>query len=380
MKLATLENDTQQRLRAVLPDFATVNNPLDLTGAATTDFSIIENAIAVVGAAPEVGLLLYVFEVPTGTDDALAFAVPSLEAIGRAAQAIGKPLLLLSTNIKTMGPSSLRLTADNKLAYISGGMEIGLPAIARAVRWQKRRESLKSTQSITAKTAPPPKQANLPRSEHEAQNYLRQHGVPVVPSILCATAGEAMSAARNIGGRVVVKIASPDIAHKSDIGGVKVDVAAEDAGKAFDEIVASARKHLPQAQIDGVLVSPMRRGGIELLVGITRDPQWGLTLAVGLGGIFVEILKDVSLRPLPVSDHDVIEMLGELRGARMLAGYRNTPAADLGELARVITKISEAAAAAGPCLNTLEVNPLIADGKRIEALDALIVAADGGKT
>lgn len=374
LKLATLEAETQRSLRAVLSSFATVNNPLDLTGAATTDFAMIENAISIVGSAPEVDLLLYVFEVPTGEDDALAFAVPSLQAIGRGTRAIDKPLLVLPTTMKTMGSSSLRITADTGVRYVSGGIEIGMTAVARAVRWMQRRPSLVSPQPTSDRTSVASQQTDLPRSEHEAQDFLRRHGVPVVPSVLCATAGEAMAAAQRIGGRVVVKIASQDIAHKSDVGGVRIDVAPEDVGKTFEDITASARKHLPNARVDGVLVSPMRRGGIEILVGVTRDPQWGLVLAVGLGGVFVEILKDVSLRVLPVSEQDVMEMLGELRGARIFAGYRNAPALNLTVLARVIRNISEAATAAGPKLHTLEVNPLLANGETIEALDALVIA------
>lgn len=374
LKLAALKPVTQEKLRAVLSSFATVNNPLDLTGAATTDFAMVENAISIVGSAPEVDLLLYVFEIPTGEDDALAFAVASLQAIGRGTRAIDKPLLVLPTTMKTMGPSSLRIAAETGVSYVSGGMETGMTAVARAVRWMQRRSSPAATQPEAAAGSTASSPGELPRSEHEAQEFLRKHGVPVVPSVLCASAGEATAAAQKMGGRVVVKIASADIAHKSDVGGVRIDIAPEDAGKAFEDIVASARKHLPKARIDGVLVSPMRRGGVEILVGITRDPQWGPVLAVGLGGIFVEILKDVSLRVLPVSEQDVMEMLGELRGARMLAGYRNTPAIDLAALARVIKSISEAAAAAGPGLQTLEVNPLLANGETIEALDALIIA------
>jgi succinyl-CoA synthetase beta subunit len=120
----------------------------------------------------------------------------------------------------------------------------------------------------------------------------------------------------------------------------------------------------------------MRKGGVELLVGVTRDAEWGLVLAVGLGGVFVEVLKDTSLRLLPVNEGQVVEMLSELRGAKLLAGYRNTPATNLQKLASVIARIGDAALALGPSLQTLEVNPLVASGDRIEALDALVVGVE----
>ena len=127
----------------------------------------------------------------------------------------------------------------------------------------------------------------------------------------------------------------------------------------------------PQAKIDGIVISPMRNAGLELFVGTLNDPQWGPAIAVGLGGILVEALKDTSLRLLPVTQANVLEMLGELRGSALLDGFRGTPAVNRNELARVIVQIGNAAAALGPDLVSLEVNPLRADGEHIEALDGV---------
>ena len=127
------------------------------------------------------------------------------------------------------------------------------------------------------------------------------------------------------------------------------------------------------ARIDGVLVAPMRSSGLELFVGCTRDPQWGPVIAVGLGGVWVEVLQDVSLRPLPIDATEVKRMLGELRGAKLLQGVRGMPAADIDAVAAVIARIGEAAVALGDELDTLEVNPLWVRGSEVEALDALAV-------
>jgi succinyl-CoA synthetase beta subunit len=167
-----------------------------------------------------------------------------------------------------------------------------------------------------------------------------------------------------LGYPVVLKAAG--LAHKSDVNGVRLPLADEAAVKqAYREVREVA---------DGgtVLVQPYRTGGIELITGIVRDPAWGLMLAVGLGGIWVEVLQDAALRPLPVSAAEVEQALGELRGAALLRGARGTPPADLPRVAGVIADLAAVAAALGDRLESLEVNPLLVRGGQVEALDALI--------
>ena len=189
---------------------------------------------------------------------------------------------------------------------------------------------------------------------------------------LARDAAAAVAAAGD--GPVALKIASPDIAHKSDIGGVLLNLRGEAAiTEGFARIQASVRAARPEARIDGILVAPMRGGGLELFVGVLRDPLWGPVLALGLGGLWVEALGDTSLRLLPVSPAEVEAMLAELRGARLLDGYRGSPAVDRAALAAVVAGIGEAALALGPGLVALEVNPLLAAPGRIEALDALAI-------
>jgi len=145
----------------------------------------------------------------------------------------------------------------------------------------------------------------------------------------------------------------------------------EAVAEGFRRIMASARVALPQARLDGVVVSPMRKAGVELFVGVRRDEQWGHVIALGLGGVWIEALKDVSLRVLPVSPREVKRMVGELRGVSLLQGFRGAAPVDLDALAESVARIGDAALALGDTLDTLEVNPLRADGARIEALDAL---------
>jgi hypothetical protein len=179
-----------------------------------------------------------------------------------------------------------------------------------------------------------------------------------------------------MGSPVALKIASPAIQHKSEIGGVRLGL--NNAGAiaaAFDEIVAAASAAFPEAPIDGCLVMPMRPDGVELFVGTART-AWGPTIAVGLGGIWIEALADVALRLLPVTETDVLEMLESLRGRRLLDGYRGQPAVNRAAVATQIVRIGEAALALGPQLVSLEINPLRARGEWVEALDALAVWSD----
>jgi succinyl-CoA synthetase beta subunit len=213
-------------------------------------------------------------------------------------------------------------------------------------------------------------------SEHDVLEFLASFGVPVIPSIVAKSAAAAAAHARAVGGRVALKIASPDIAHKTEVGGVKLRVEGDAAvTQAFDAIMASVRRAAPEARLDGVLVSPMRERGIELFAGTARDADWGTVLAVGVGGIWVEALRDTAVRVLPVDRADVIEMLQGLRAAKILQGFRGAPAADLVAVADAIVGIGHAALSLGPDLASLEINPLLVDGSRVEALDGLVTWA-----
>jgi succinyl-CoA synthetase beta subunit len=197
--------------------------------------------------------------------------------------------------------------------------------------------------------------------------------VPVVPGELVRSADEAVAAARRLGLPVALKICSAQIVHKSDIGGVALGLGTQAQVRAGYRRVRAAGQAVAGAGLDGVLVTPMRTGGVELLAGVSVDPVFGPVLAVGLGGVWVELLGDTSLRVLPVGPDEVRRMLGELRGMPLLTGARGTRPADLDRLARVITLLGDAAVSLNGQLHALEVNPLWVNGDQIEALDVLVV-------
>jgi acyl-CoA synthetase (NDP forming) len=221
-----------------------------------------------------------------------------------------------------------------------------------------------------------PEFASLPEGvlgEREAKAVLAAAGLPMVADRLATSAVETATAAADAGTTVAMKIASPDILHKTEAGGVKLNVVAADAAAAYDTIVASARAHAPEAQIDGVLVSPMIADGVECILGAKIDPVFGPVVLFGLGGVFTEVLNDVSFRRAPFGEETAREMIGELKGVALLNGARGLPAADLEALARAISRLSLFAAAHGGAIDSVEMNPFRALPEGCLALDALIV-------
>lgn len=204
----------------------------------------------------------------------------------------------------------------------------------------------------------------LPRSEPseaEAKRLLALAGIPCVPEQPCATAEDAVRAAEAMGYPVVLKILSPDIIHKSEIGGVLLNVSDASAVRAgFADLLQRARDHAPAARIEGVLVAKQVKGGIEVAMGIVNDPVFGPVAMVGLGGIFIEVLQDVVFRRCPFSTLEAETMIRQLRGFPLLDGARGQPKADLDALAEALSALSRFAVAAGPRLREIDLNPVFA--------------------
>jgi acyl-CoA synthetase (NDP forming) len=256
---------------------------------------------------------------------------------------------------------------------VLGGIEFGLAAVGHATRWRERQQRAAPDAVRMATPRAAPTTVAGPWSEATARDLLARAGVPVVPGELVTSAGDAVRAAHRAGLPVALKICSAQITHKSDIGGVALNLRTDEEIEAAYHRVLAAADQVPGAGVDGVLVTTMRPGGVELLAGVTVDPAFGPVLAVGLGGVWVEVLADTALRLLPAGPAEVKQMLGELKGAPLLHGVRGTPPADLDALAGVITAIAGAALSLGSALHTLEVNPLRVAGDQIEALDVLVV-------
>jgi acetate---CoA ligase (ADP-forming) subunit beta len=210
-------------------------------------------------------------------------------------------------------------------------------------------------------------------TEVESKELLKKAGIPVVEAKLARSKKEAISVSKEMGFPVVLKINSPDVIHKSDSGGVKLGLAnATQVSKAYSEIISSIKQAYPEAQIEGVSVQPMAPSGVEVIVGMSKDPQFGPVLMFGLGGILVEVLKDVSFRIVPVTERDAREMIREIKGYPILEGYRGQKPASIPALEKLIVKVSQFAEK-NPQIKELDLNPIFAYPDKAVAVDARII-------
>ncbi|MGB2693649.1 MAG: acetate--CoA ligase family protein [Dehalococcoidia bacterium] len=215
-------------------------------------------------------------------------------------------------------------------------------------------------------------------SEVEAKQVLAEAGIPVVEARLAPSGDEASSIADELGYPVALKIISPQITHKSDIGGVKLGLDSPEAvAQAYAEIIAAAKRAEPGATIDGVSVQRMAEPGIEVIVGMTTDPQFGPVLMFGLGGILVEVLKDVAFRVVPITERDAAQMIRDIQGFPVLEGYRGHEPADLAALEELVVKLS-AFVNERPEISELDLNPVFAYPTGAVAVDARIVLTGSG--
>lgn len=210
-------------------------------------------------------------------------------------------------------------------------------------------------------------------TEFESKKILKQAGIPVVETKLAKTQKEAVSLSQKMSFPVALKIVSPDVIHKSDSGGVKLSLNnVTEVKKAYDEILKKVKKQYPDAVIHGVSVQKMIQPGTEVIVGTSKDPQFGPVIMFGLGGIFVELLKDVSFRVIPVEQRDAQEMIKEIKGYPLLQGYRGKEPANISVLVEIILKISKLIEE-NPQIKELELNPIFAYRNKAVAVDARII-------
>ena len=210
-------------------------------------------------------------------------------------------------------------------------------------------------------------------TEFESKRILKGAGVPVVETKLARNQKEAVSLSQKIGFPVVLKIVSPDVVHKTDAGGVKIDLGnVTEVRKAYNEILTSVRKQYPHAVIHGISVQKMARPGIEVIIGTSQDPQFGPVILFGLGGLFVEVLRDVSFRIVPVGRRDAIEMIEEIKGYPLLKGYRGKEPVNLSVLVDMILKVSDLVRR-NETIKELELNPVFAYKQGALAVDARIL-------
>jgi len=210
-------------------------------------------------------------------------------------------------------------------------------------------------------------------TEIESKQILKQAGINIVDTKLATSKKEAISTSQQFGFPVVLKIASPDIVHKSDTGGVRLDLkTATQVGKAYEGILQTVRQKYPQARIQGVSVQKMARPGVEVIIGMSEDAQFGPVLMFGLGGILVEVLKDVSFRIVPLAKKDAAEMVREIKGYPLLEGYRGQEAVDVSYVEELLIKVSNFVEQ-NPEIKELDLNPIFAYSDGAITVDARLI-------
>lgn len=210
-------------------------------------------------------------------------------------------------------------------------------------------------------------------TEVESKQLVASAGIPVVETKLAKTKAEAIEIAKKMGFPVVLKIVSPDIVHKSDIGGVKLNLtSAAQVGRAYTEIMAAAKKANKNADIHGVSVQKMAKPGVEVIMGMSKDAQFGPVLMFGLGGVFVEVLKDVAFRIVPLTGRDASQMIREIKGYPILEGYRGQEPANITALEDMLLKLSDFVDKT-PQIKEMDLNPIFAYKDRAVAVDARVI-------
>jgi acyl-CoA synthetase (NDP forming) len=365
---------TQEALRAFLPSYLTVANPVDNGGSFVVQAPPEDRrrVLELILADDAVDLLVVGLTAPAGTmTDTFADDVCAI------VDAAAKPIVVTWNSPKTDERGFEALVAA------------GLPMF-RSFRncFRARRAFADYTAAAPsfrarAPVAPPPASgapladaAIGPVSAGRARALLEAHGIPLAGERTAGSAAEAASAAEALGWPVVMKLASPAFPHKSDAGLVRLGVAsAADAARVHDELVALAAALDPDAAIEGVLVQEQIDDGVEMIVGVTHDSSFGPAVMVGMGGIFAEIVQDVAVRPVPLDRGDASEMVHGLRGYPLLRGARGRPPVDVEGLVDLVVSVAELAAACGPDLAELDLNPVLVRERGVVVVDSLVVAA-----
>lgn len=364
LDVAPMPEAAQKKLKALLP-YAAVGNPVDATAQALNDMRlVVRNFEVMLEEGGYDALVGYFTTVPA----ARPFARPLREAILEGTRNYRDRLIVLC----------MVADADIVRAYEEAGFLVfedadrAVVALGALARFRRAFDTGLVSRARVAAAKPLPREL----SEHEAKQVLAAAGIPVLPERLARSADEAADAALALGFPVAMKIASPDIAHKTEIGGVLLDVPHAQAVRAgFEALRERARQAAPQARIEGVLIAPMAPRGVETILGVMRDPTFGPVVLFGLGGVFVEVFKDVTLRLAPFDEREALAMIGEVKGRALLEGVRGGPPSDTQALARALVALGEFAAAHAETLESIDINPFLVlpQGQGALALDALIM-------
>jgi acyl-CoA synthetase (NDP forming) len=366
-----------------LPSHVVVGNPLDLAGVPGADGDgMLEKRYAAAAAGMltdrRIDTVLVVQDAPHTLPATLVdwYLGAARGAVAAQAQS-AKPLLAISPLSSDITPR-LRDCFEKAGVPVLRGLRPGLRALSAVAHRRTPEGQLPdAVDPELVRWAGRLAEGNREPDERDVKELLAAAGVAVVEDRLCRSAEEAVATAEDFGYPVVLKVVSPDILHKSDIGGVRLNLgSADEVRDAFELILRNAAAAEPHADIRGILVAPQVPAGCELVVGGLVDPTFGPMVMVGLGGVFVEVLQDVAFALAPTSEAAALAMLRQLRGRRALEAFRGRSAVDQQRVAQVVSRVSALMAAGDGLVESIEINPLVADDRGALALDARVVLRD----
>ena len=374
LEVPVLDDATRRRIDEHLPSYGTSQNPVDATAQAVSKIGYAGLAELVV-PSPEIDGIVVVMS------GRLPHALErQRDALAQLAEKSEKPILMWSYTLPAQRSAEILSEAGLPLYTDIGNCARTMRAMAdyRAVRERFLRPIEVTSAFVPDKVSAQRllAAAGTALSEWEARPILAAYGIGSSGAgSLATSAAEAMAAAKAIGGAVALKVQSPDILHKTEAQAVALNLSAQDAAAGYERVLANARRHAPDARILGVLVQPMAPPGREVILGIKRDATFGPLLMVGLGGVAVEVLKDVALAPVPLSAGDARELLGRLKGAALLEAHRGAPPADVEALVELMVRLGRFAADHTETIAEIDLNPVLvhAKGKGVSVVDALIV-------
>jgi acyl-CoA synthetase (NDP forming) len=373
LNLVELQPETQQQLREHIPGYLRVSNPVDSGGAPSGDAR----------GKPILDAIL--------SDPGVAALICPITGAGSMANRLAKDLVVKSEEYGKPVFVVWGSPVGTEVAYTEILLKSALPvfrtfancvtAVKAYFDYHTFLEHYRSPwQAVaTSKTAAvdelaPILQPGSALSEHASKQVLAAYGIPVTDDVLATSATQAVKAAKELGGPVVLKVCSPDLLHKSDLGLVRIGIrSADGVRKAYDELLKHTREVAPTARVEGVLVSPLVDAGVEMVVGLSNDPLFGPVVMLGLGGVHVEVLGDVTHRVPPYDEHEAARMLTELRASKLLDGVRGKLPVDKKALVDVLMKVQDLAFDLADSVAELDINPLVVGPNGAVALDALVV-------
>ncbi|MBM3358282.1 MAG: acetate--CoA ligase family protein [Betaproteobacteria bacterium] len=375
MQVPQLAPETIARLKSFVPNYGSLLNPVDVTAAIFNNTDLINDTLQAIVDDPNVDCVAMINASLQGE---LAEKVATqIVAVNRNTD---KPILLAWSARDEVAKEAYAMLDQARIPRYKSPVRCGRALAALSWYAEARRRGEAAAKERPVALSSPRAHSALARTkadvaEHAAKRILAEYGIPVTREELASGLKDAVAAAHRVGYPVALKVQSPDIPRKTEAGAVRLAIGSDaELAAAHEEILAAARKHRPGAAIEGMLVQEMASGGIEVILGVTNDPLFGPAVMFGLGGIYTEVLRDVSFRLAPVTPALAREMIAEIRGYPVLAGARGRAPADIEALADAIVRLSALAVDLRESIAELDVNPLFVfeKGRGVKAADALI--------